>query len=74
MTTTSLREEIAEQFHECMGYWEGIKVPDWDDGHSSIDYANQVLKLFEKRIDKLLEQSSKYEWVNALVTVKEILK
>ena len=76
----SLREEIAEQFNECMGYWEGIKVPDWDDGHSSIDYANQVLKLIEKRIDllKLEDRFDDYDMSRAseitIDEIKELLK
>lgn len=36
--------------------------------------AENIIKLFDKRIDSLLDKSSKYEWVNALMQVKDMLK
>jgi hypothetical protein len=52
---TILKKKIAEEFDECMGYWEGIKVPDHTEGHRSIDYANNVLKLIVSEIDSIWE-------------------
>lgn len=49
----SLREEIANIFDECMGYHEGIRVPDHEEGYRAIDYSDKVLKLVVKRIDSI---------------------
>lgn len=53
---SSLREEITNEFDNCMGFHEGIKVPDYEKGYRSIDYADQVLKLIEKRIDEYIHE------------------
>jgi len=53
---SSLRDEIAEEFDNCMGYHEGIKVPDHEDGYRSIDFAVTVIKIIEIRIDERIKQ------------------
>ena len=51
----NLRDEIAGEFDNCIGFHEGIKVPDYEEGYRAIDFADKILKLFEKRIDERIQ-------------------
>lgn len=66
---TTLREEIANIFDECMGYWEGIKVPDHEEGHRAIDYSDKVLQLVEKRIEEKIHVMRGTKYNNGMSTV-----
>ena len=63
----SLKEEIKERLTAMIDRYGNFE----DDFNQSTD---DILQIFQKRIDVLLEQSNKYEWVNALMQVKEMLK
>ena len=63
----SLKEEIKERLTAMIDRYGNFE----DDFNQSTD---DILQIFQRRIDVLLEQSNKYEWVNALMQVKEMLK
>ena len=64
--TDSLKEEIFEIIREKYAPKEYYIVA---------NKVDEILKLFEKRVDELMDKSSKYEWVHALMEVKkELLK
>jgi hypothetical protein len=64
---TTLKEEIQEEYTRAI-------LSIINSQQIDLLFTSKILKLIEERIDELLKQSNKYEWVNALMRVKEMLQ
>ena len=64
---TQLRDQIIDILKDV--YYNNDQADPFEE-----EYVDLIIDLFEKRIDELLDKSSKYEWVNALTQLKEMLQ
>ena len=58
-----------------MGYWEGIDVPDHEQGYRAIDYADKTLNLFIEKIDiklRNVENEQPEYWRGYLTAMREL--